>query len=107
MKRVNATDAKRLVDEGWAYVDVRTPAEFAAGHPEGAINIPFNAPDFADQFSKRFPKKDAKVVIGCQVGGRSMRASAQLEGQGYTELADNSAGFDGWSAQKLPTAKGN
>lgn len=107
MKRVNAADAKRLQDEGWAYVDVRTPAEFAAGHPQGAINLPFNAPDFPEQFAKRFPQKDAKVVIGCQVGGRSMRATAQLEGQGYTQLVDNSAGFDGWSSSKLPIAKGN
>lgn len=107
MKRINAADAKKLVDEGWSYVDVRTTAEFAAGHPEGAINIPFNAPDFPEQFTRRFPDKAAKVIVGCQVGGRSMRASAQMEGQGYTQLVDNSAGFDGWSAAKLPTAKGS
>ena len=107
MKRINAAEAKKLQDEGWSYVDVRTTAEFAAGHPRGAINIPFSAPDFPEAFAKRFPDKAAKVVIGCQVGGRSMRATAQLEGQGYTQLVDNSAGFDGWSAASLPTAKGS
>jgi rhodanese-related sulfurtransferase len=106
MKRLNAADSKKLQDEGWAYVDVRSEQEFESGHPAGAVNVPFNAPNFVDLFKAKFPAKDAKLIIGCQVGGRSARASALLEGQGYSELADNTGGFDEWSAKKLPAAKG-
>ena len=104
MKRINATDAKQLQDDGWTYVDVRTENEFAAGHPKGAVNIPFNAPNFLDLVKAKF-QPDAKLVVGCQVGGRSMRASALLEQQGYQNLADNAGGYEDWSRQKLPSEK--
>ena len=32
--------ARKLVESGAILLDVRTPAEFAAGHIEGALNIP-------------------------------------------------------------------
>ena len=107
MKRVNAADAKKLQDEGWTYVDVRSPPEFAAGHPVQAVNIPFNAPNFPELFAKAFPDKAAKLIIGCQMGGRSLRATALLEQAGYTQLADHTTGYDGWSTAKLPAVKGN
>jgi rhodanese-related sulfurtransferase len=40
------------------------------------------------------------------MGGRSANASAALEAQGYTQLVDNTQGFGGWTAAKLPTLKG-
>jgi rhodanese-related sulfurtransferase len=106
MKRVNAKDAKQLQDEGWTYVDVRTEKEFEGGHPTGSVNINFNAPNFLDQMKARF-KPDTKLVIGCQMGGRSARATAALEANGYTALADNTQGFGGWAQAQLPVAKGN
>ena len=39
-KRLSPSEAKQLVDEGWVYLDVRTEAEYAAGHPVGARNVP-------------------------------------------------------------------
>ena len=40
IKRVSPAEAKKLVDEGWLYLDVRTEPEYAAGHPTGAQNVP-------------------------------------------------------------------
>jgi rhodanese-related sulfurtransferase len=105
MKRITAADAKKLQDEGWTYVDVRTEGEFAAGHPTGSINIPMNNPNFLSVLQSKF-KPDSRLIIGCQVGGRSMRATAFLEQNGFTQLVDNAGGFDGWLAAKLPSAKG-
>jgi rhodanese-related sulfurtransferase len=106
MKRVNATDAKQLQDDGYTYVDVRSEPEFQGGHPTGAVNVPFNAPNFLDLFKAKF-KADAKLIIGCQVGGRSARASALLEQNGYTQLVDNGGGYEEWAAKKLPSTKGS
>ena len=36
----------KVTNEGYAYVDVRTEAEFAAGHPAGAYNVPIAEGDF-------------------------------------------------------------
>ena len=75
------------------YVDVRTEAEFAQGHPTGAINIPvvfIKGPgqmepndDFLTVADKALPK-DKKLVVGCMAGGRSQRACEILEEAGYT-----------------------
>jgi rhodanese-related sulfurtransferase len=86
------------------YVDVRTEAEFANGHPAGAINIPVvfikgpgqmepNA-DFLAVAEKNLPK-DRKLFIGCQAGGRSQRACEILEQAGYTDLTNVRGGFGG------------
>ena len=102
--RVSPEEAQRLLtEEGYAYVDVRTEAEFAAGHPTGAFNVPFLLadargmtpnPDFIDVFSKAFPK-DRRIVVGCKSGGRSLKAAAALMERGYAAVVDQRAGFDG------------
>ncbi len=102
--RLSPGDAKQLVDEqGYVYVDVRSEPEYAAGHPVGAINVPLlhaapggmtpNA-DFVAVVSALFAK-DARLVLGCKAGGRSLRAAEQLVAVGFTGIVDQRAGFDG------------
>jgi rhodanese-related sulfurtransferase len=103
VKRVLPEEARELMKQGYVYVDVRSVPEFAAGHPEGAYNVPIlnagpggmtpNA-DFLAVMQKAFPK-DAKLVVGCKAGGRSARAASVLEGAGFTNVVDQTAGFDG------------
>ncbi len=41
VKRVSPEEALGLMqNEGWAYLDVRSVAEFEQGHPAGAYNVP-------------------------------------------------------------------
>src|SRR5262252_6993513 len=77
-KRVLPKEAAALLEEGWAYLDVRSIPEFEQGHPAGAANIPLlhfqngrmaPNPDFTRVVEATFPK-DAKIVVGCKVGGR-------------------------------------
>jgi rhodanese-related sulfurtransferase len=120
MKRISPTEAQALLQEGWTYVDVRSQPEFEQGHPKGAVNIPLmNAgpggmtpnPDFLASVQKRFPVT-SKLVVGCQAGGRSLRAATMLEGAGYSELVDQRCGWGGsngeagWAASGLPTETG-
>lgn len=102
--RVSPSEAQRLmVDEGYTYVDVRTGVEFAAGHPAGAINVPLliDGPrgrvlneHFVSEMRARFPT-DARLVLGCRSGQRSLRAAELLEADGFEHLVDQRAGFDG------------
>jgi rhodanese-related sulfurtransferase len=126
MKRVSPKEAKALLDEGWTYVDVRSVPEFEQGHPTGAVNIPLMHagpqgmtpnPDFMRVVEAVLPK-EAKLVIGCQSGGRSMRAAQLLESAGYPQVVDQRAGFGGardqvgrviepgWAAERLPVESG-
>lgn len=78
-------EAVAAVKAGALLVDVRTPGEFASGHVEGAINIPF------DQASARlaeFGDKDKPVVLYCRSGRRSAIAKDTLEKAGFKTVYD-------------------
>ncbi len=116
MKRISPEEAAAKMEEGYIYLDVRSVPEFEAGHPKGAYNIPLMhagrtgmAPNssFIEEVVKAFPK-DAKIVVGCKSGGRSVSAVALMEMAGYKDLLEQRAGFDGngrepgWRQTPLP-----
>lgn len=70
----------KLLREGVTLVDVRTAAEYAAGHIDGAINIPL------DDLRGRLDEldKSAPLYIYCQSGQRSSLAGHILAGNGFT-----------------------
>jgi len=86
------------------YLDVRTEAEFAQGHPANAINVPvvfIKGPgqmelngDFIEVVAKTLPR-EKKMVVGCLAGGRSQSACELLEAAGYTDLTNVRGGFGG------------
>lgn len=50
--------------------------------------------------------KDAKVIVGCQKGLRSLAACEQLARAGYGQLAWINGGFDTARDDELPTTGG-
>ena len=68
---------------GAVLIDVRTPAEYAAGHIEGAINLPLDA---LEDREDAIPDKNTPVFVYCRSGARSGRAAAYLTGCGYTDV---------------------
>ena len=66
-------------------IDVREPFEYAAGHVEGAINIPPS--DIMKGASKlaEIPK-DAELILYCRSGSRSRTAAMLLSQQGFTNI---------------------
>ena len=119
VKRVSPDEARDLMDkDGYTYLDVRSVPEFEAGHPKGAFNIPLlhmgpggmaPNPDFLSVVQKTFAP-DAKLVLGCKGGGRSLRAAEMLQATGFKAIVDQRAGFEGsaaeagWRPRGLPTA---
>lgn len=122
-KKIQPEEALTHLKDGWVYLDVRTTEEFAAGHPEGAYNVPLLQqgpggmapnPEFLKVVEANF-EKDAKLVVGCKAGGRSAKACALLEQAGYSNLLDQTAGYLGkvnpfsgqqelgWHQKELPT----
>ena len=103
IERIEAEEAKARVDDGWIYLDVRSVPEFESGHCPGALNVPLlhatpfgmePNPEFLQVVEKVVPK-DAKVVVGCKSGGRSLRAARLLEQAGWTQVVDLRGGMDG------------
>jgi rhodanese-related sulfurtransferase len=109
IRQTTPPEAHKLLGEGYRYIDVRTEPEFANGHPASAVNIPVVLqdpatrqmvpnPDFLTVFQAHFPK-DAKVIVGCQVGGRSQRAAELLAAAGYSNIVNMQGGFGGFRDQ--------
>ncbi|MBX3190830.1 MAG: rhodanese-like domain-containing protein [Labilithrix sp.] len=116
----------KMTGEGVAYVDVRTEEEFEAGHPQGAFNVPLmragaNGMEPNDDFLRVMEtsfEKNAPLIVGCKMGGRSARAAEMLAAAGFANVLDQRAGWDGargsfgeltepgWSRAKLPAEHG-
>lgn len=75
-----------------AVIDVRTPAEFAAGHLEGALNIDIESADFATQLEAL--DKSADYVVYCRSGNRAGRALEIMPSYGFTGTLTNAGGVD-------------
>lgn len=91
-------DAKKVP----VLVDVRTSAEFAAGHVPGALNLPIDT--LQDHVADLSSYKAGAVYVICQSGGRSARGASILASQGYDAInvADGTAS---WIAQGFPVEK--
>jgi phage shock protein E len=67
-------------------IDVRTPAEYAEGHLDGAVNIDVQAADFADRIAEL--PTDAEYVVYCRTGSRAGAAVAQMTALGFTDVTN-------------------
>jgi rhodanese-related sulfurtransferase len=121
LKTASPEETQALLAEGYVYVDVRTEAEFSAGHPPGALNVPVSSagapnPDFVPVLERALGK-DAKIVVGCKSGPRSRRAADALARAGFMDVVEMPAGFGGgrdefgrplpgWVDQGLPVETG-
>jgi rhodanese-related sulfurtransferase len=63
-------------------VDVRTPAEYATGHLDGAVNIDFQSPSFDGDVAELDPEAD--YVVYCQSGNRSAQAVSVMDAADLT-----------------------
>ena len=84
------TDPERLYeligseDTPYLLLDVRTPAEYAAGYIPTAENIP------VDQIGENPPEvaRDSLIILYCRSGNRSNTARQILENLGYSQVVD-------------------
>lgn len=109
IKRITPDEAKTLLEgnNGYTYLDVRTSGEFTSGHVPDARNIPLLIPNpavggmvinlnFVAMVENTF-SKDAKIIVGCQAGHRSLKAAELLQEAGFENVVDMRGGFGGES----------
>ncbi len=90
------------VDDGTMIVDVRTPAEYASGHLQGAVNLDFQSGSFEEAVADL--DTEADYVVYCQSGNRSAKAVSVMEA---ADLAVQDAGGidDAAAATGLPVVR--
>lgn len=89
------------IADGALLVDVRTEAEFASGHLDGALLIPYQ--QIVEQFAARQVAKDQPVVLYCRSGNRAGVAESALRAAGYTQIF-NAGGYDALVRNQPPAA---
>lgn len=80
-------------------VDVRTPAEFAEGHLENALNINVSENDFITEVEKLDLEKP--IYVYCRSGKRSAKAALILKDVGFKEIYDMQGGYLHWEIDVL------
>lgn len=102
--KVSVLQATQLINQGkGVIVDVREPAEFAAGHLRDAKNIPLK--ELPKRIGELDKFKSKPVITVCQSGMRSAKAAAQLKKAGFNEACSLDGGIAAWQAQGMPIAK--
>lgn len=97
LPEINADEAIELVAGGAVLIDVREQDEWDAGHAPTAQLLPISAlNDRADELPA-----DRQLLVICQSGGRSMRATTRLLAQGY-DAVNVIGGMTAWAAQGGP-----
>lgn len=78
-------------------LDVRTPGEYAAGHLDGAVNVPIDELDSRMGEIDKLAGGDAEkpIVVYCQAGGRAGRAKEKLLRAGHAKVT-NLGGMRDW-----------
>ena len=89
------------VGKDFMILDVRTPAEYAAGHIAGATLLP------VQELAARLDEvpRDRPVFVHCKGGKRSARASRLLASKGYANIRDMRGGIVAWRKARYPLVK--
>jgi rhodanese-related sulfurtransferase len=100
---VGPSEAVRLMNrEKAVVVDIREPAEYAAGHITGSRNVPLAQIEGA----KELPTNKAlPVVVVCATGARAGRAVSTLRRLGHAGAVGLAGGLAAWREAGLPTEK--
>ena len=103
--QVGPAEAVQLINRRDALVlDVRAPAEFAAGHIPNARNIPLAELGARLREIEKF--KARPVVVNCQSGARSAGVCDMLRNSGFGEVFSLRGGIGSWAEASLPVEKG-
>jgi rhodanese-related sulfurtransferase len=99
-KEVCPTTTRRLIAEGALLIDVREQREVQT--------LAFDVPDILYiplfELETRWSEipMDREVVMVCQSGGRSLKATYYMQYQGYSQVSNMSGGIEKWSKKGFP-----
>jgi phage shock protein E len=88
IQTAEASEAVSMLDSR-VVIDVRTAAEYAAGHIAGSQNIDVEAADFFSRIANL--DATAPVLVYCRSGRRSAIAAEQMAAAGFSDIVDAGA----------------
>jgi rhodanese-related sulfurtransferase len=96
-RETDPVGADELARAGAVLLDVRDPAEYAAGHAPGAINVPLA------ELGARLDDVPSHGTVVCVCGGGGRSASAtELLGVAGRDAINLAGGMRAWASEGLP-----
>ncbi|WP_102271774.1 rhodanese-like domain-containing protein [Cytobacillus massiliigabonensis] len=94
VRQISTSELKKeLANKNKQFIDVRTPGEFKANNIRGFKNIPLHQlAQKANELSK-----EKEVIVICQSGMRSDKASKLLKKLGFKDITNVKGGMSAWS----------
>ncbi|MDR5755826.1 rhodanese-like domain-containing protein [Caballeronia sp. LZ035] len=101
---ISAAEATTLINRRNAVVvDLRPAAEFANGHLPSARNLEVS--ELQAKIGQIAKNKSNPVVLVCQTGQQSQRASRSVSEAGYAEVHVLEGGVNAWQKAGMPVVK--
>ena len=95
VRQISTNELKEELDNrDKQFIDVRTQGEFKANHIRGFENIPLHR--LSEKANKKL-SQDTEVIVICQSGMRSQRASKVLKKMGFTKVTNVKGGMSAWT----------
>ncbi len=102
--KASALQATQLMNRGKTLIlDVREAGEFANAHLRDAKNIALA--ELSTRLKELEKFKALPVIVVCQNGNQSSKATAQLQRAGFEQAVSLEGGLAAWQAAGLPTTK--
>ena len=109
IENISAKAATALIenhrsDPDFIILDIRTPAEFQAGHISGAVMLDFYSKSFASDFKAL--DRGKTYLIYCRSGNRSGQLMRAISDLGFKKIYNMESGLKDWLRQgyKLTTS---
>ncbi len=100
LPRISPADARKLLAEGAALIDIREPDEHARVRIAGARNAPL-----AGLSRETFTDADRVVVFHCRAGSRTAANTQRLASAAPCDAFILEGGIDAWKAAGLPVVE--
>ena len=108
IKSVTTVEAYKLIQDNsdnpeFLILDVRTPAEYADGHIDHALNIDMLEPTFRDSLVGQ--DRNKTYIVYCRSGNRSSKAVDMMDELGFQKVYNMTGGIVGWENKQYPVVK--
>lgn len=104
---VSLAQAEAACAQAEILIDVREPAEYAAGHLKGAISVPRGVLEFKIADLPAIKGADTDIVLYCKTSGRAALAAQSLAALGYQNVTSITGGYEAWVEADMPTVRPN
>ena len=96
---VTAPELATMMERGDDIIvlDIRTEAEYAAGHLNGAVWIPRGKLEFIAE--GKLSSTDQEIIVYCRVDSRAAQAAETLEEIGFKNVRYLEGGFADWARE--------